>query len=184
MVSLEEASRQKTLPPHERSFGLIRLTRSWNKRLKKYGPLKARYWRNVPVSSELYMILTELKQKNFGSDEHGKFLLPHHSAWKEGDQAKVLRMFCREIGIPSVRFHTLRACFATHLITRGVPSTTVMKICGWKDLKTAERYIRLAGVGERGATEGLDFIPNDQGIMEKVVSLYHYREANGNNPVL
>lgn len=184
LVSLEEANRQKTLPSHERNYGLIRLTRSWNKRLKKYGPLKARYWRNVPVSSELYMILMELKQNNFGSDGHGQFLLPHLSAWKDGDQAKILRMFCCEIGIPSVRFHTLRACFATHLITRGVPSTTVMKICGWKDLKTAERYIRLAGVDERGATEGLDFIPNDQGIMEKVVSLYDYRNANGNNTTL
>jgi integrase len=180
LVSLEEASRQKTLPPHEKNFGLIRLTRSWNKRLKKYGPLKARYWRNVPVSSELYMILMELKQQNFGSDEHGQFFLPRFSTWKEGYQAKVLRAFCREIGIPTVRFHTLRACFATHLISRGVPSTTVMKICGWRDLKTAERYIRLAGVDERGATEGLDFIPNDQGIMEKVVNLYDYREANKN----
>lgn len=55
-----------------------------------------------------------------------------------------------------------------------------MKICGWKDLKTAERYIRLAGVDERGATEGLDFIPNDQGVMDKVVNLYDYREANNN----
>lgn len=180
LVSLEEAQRQRALPTHERNFGLIRLTRSWNKKLKKYGPLKARYWRNVPVSSELYMILMEQKQHNYGSDEHGQFVLPHFSHWKEGYQAKVLRAFCREIGIPPVRFHTLRACFATHLISRGIPSTTVMKICGWRDLKTAERYIRLAGVDERGATEGLDFIPNDQGIMEKVVSLYDYREANKN----
>jgi len=180
LVSLEEAHRQKTLPPHERNFGLIRLTRSWNSRTGHYGPLKAKYWRNIPVSSELYMVLMELKQKSFGSDQHGQFLLPQFSLWKEGLQAKVLRAFCREIGIPAVRFHTLRACFATHLISRGVPSATVMKICGWKDLKTAERYIRLAGVDERGATEGLDFIPNDQGVMEKVVNLYDYREGNNN----
>ena len=54
----------------------------------------------------------------------------------------------------------------------------MMKICGWKDLKTAERYIRLAGVDERGATEGLDFMPNDQGVMEKVVNLYTFRQQN------
>jgi hypothetical protein len=53
-----------------------------------------------------------------------------------------------------------------------------MKICGWKELKTAERYIRLAGISERGATEVLDFVPNDQGIMEKVVSLYEYRSKS------
>ena len=178
LVSVEEANRQQGLPAHQKNYGLIRLTRSWNSRLNKFGPLKARYWRNLPVSSELYSVLMELKQKSFGSDEHGRFLLPRLSEWKEGEQAKVLRTFCREIGIPSVRFHTLRACFATHLISKGVPSVTVMKICGWKDLKTAERYIRLAGVDERGATEGLGFVPNDQGIMEKVVSLYGWRQQN------
>jgi hypothetical protein len=50
-----------------------------------------------------------------------------------------------------------------------------MKICGWRDLKTAERYIRLAGVDERGATEGLGFIPTDQGIMENVVEMYNFK---------
>lgn len=178
LVSLEEAHRQKNLPAHERNFGLIRLTRSWNSRFDSYGPLKARYWRNIPVSSELFGILYELKLQDFGSDEFGRFLLPRFPAWKEGEQAKILRAFCKEIGLPSIRFHTLRACFATHLISKGVPSVTVMKICGWKDLKTAERYIRLAGVDERGATEGLDFMPNDQGVMEKVVNLYTFRQQN------
>ena len=90
-------------------------------------------------------------------------------------------MFCKEVGIPSVRFHTLRACFATHLISRGVPSATVMKICGWRELKTAERYIRLAGINERGATEGLEFIPTEQGIMEKVVNMYDFRANRNKN---
>ena len=30
-----------------------------------------------------------------------------------------------------------------------------MKICGWKDLDTMARYIRLAGIDEDGATETL-----------------------------
>ena len=175
LIADEEVDKQLNLPPENRNFGLIRLTRAWNSRFKSNGPLKGRYWRNVPVSSELYWILRELMPQDFGSDEHGRFLLPRFSEWKEGEQAKVLRMFCLEIGIPSVRFHTLRACFATHLISRGVPSATVMKICGWRELKTAERYIRLAGIDERGATEGLGFIPTDQGVMEKVVNMYDFQ---------
>ena len=109
-----------------------------------------------------------------------KYVLPRSWEWDKGLQARVLRRFCYLHGLPSVKFHTLRACFATQMLRSGVEAAKVMKICGWKDLKTAERYIRLAGVDERGATEGLDFIPNDQGIMEKVVSLYDYREANKN----
>jgi integrase len=181
LVSEEDAIKQMNLRPENRSFGLIRLTRAWNSRFKTHGPLKGRYWRNVPVSSELYWVLKKLMSVDYGNDQHGSFLLPRFSEWKEGEQAKVLRMFCTEIGIPSVRFHTLRACFATHLISKGVPSSTVMKICGWRELKTAERYIRLAGIDERGATEGLGFVPSEQGALEKVVSLYDFRAKRAND---
>ena len=46
-----------------------------------------------------------------------------------------------------------------------------MKICGWRDLKTMQRYIRLAGIDEAGATEVLRFILTEEAVMEKVVSL-------------
>jgi hypothetical protein len=36
-----------------------------------------------------------------------------------------------------------------------------MKICGWKDLKTLAVYLRLAGIDERGATEGLKLLPSN-----------------------
>jgi hypothetical protein len=35
-----------------------------------------------------------------------------------------------------------------------------MKICGWKDLKTMQRYIRLAGIEIDGATEVLKVLPS------------------------
>jgi integrase len=54
----------------------------------------------------------------------------------------------------------LRACFATQLIGSGVEPIKVMKICGWKDLKTMSYYLRLSGIDEKGATEGLNFLPN------------------------
>lgn len=34
-----------------------------------------------------------------------------------------------------------------------------MKVCGWKDLKTMERYIRLVGIDEKGVTDKLQFLP-------------------------
>lgn len=47
-----------------------------------------------------------------------------------------------------------------------------MKICGWKNLKTMEIYVRLAGVNEAGATECLEILLMEV-VMENVVSLYN-----------
>ena len=149
------------------------MRRNWNARIKAVGPTKAGYWRTVPVSSEFYWFLVhdrkieELKQDDY--------LLPHFSDWKSGYQAQILRGFCQANHLPSVRFHTLRACFATQLISIGVPATVVMKIAGWKDMKTMQRYIRLAGIDEAGATEGLHFIPTETAVMEKVVNMIDFK---------
>jgi len=41
-----------------------------------------------------------------------------------------------------------------------------------------QRYIRLAGVDEAGATEGLKFIPSEEVAMETVVNMYNYRRGD------
>ncbi len=46
-----------------------------------------------------------------------------------------------------------------------------MKICGWKDLKTMQRYIRLAGIEIEGATEKLRILPPRE-VMGRVVELF------------
>ena len=52
-----------------------------------------------------------------------------------------------------------------------------MKICGWKDMKTMQRYIRLAGVDEAGATEALSFIPTDEATMEQACKIFDYKSG-------
>jgi len=127
---------------------LITVQSSYNKRTKEFKSTKAGYWRTVPISSELSLLLQNLKR----SDE---FVLPRLEAWIQGQQAKVLKEFCRMIGLVEIKFHTLRACFATLLISDGVEPIKVMKVCGWQDLKTMARYVRLAGIEESGVTEKL-----------------------------
>lgn len=101
-----------------------------------------------------HYLLLELKSKS-----KNQFVLPRPIDWAHGYQAKVLRNFCISIGITPVRFHDLRVCFATQLLQNKVPPATVMKICGWKNLDTMGRYIRLAGIDECGATESLQILP-------------------------
>jgi integrase len=136
----------------------IKVERSFNFKVGEYKDTKAGYWRTVPVSSELRSLLLEIRKNS-----KNEFVLPRIDLWRDGKQAKILKLFCKSIGLPEIRFHTLRACFATQLIGTGVEPVKVMKICGWKDLKTLAVYLRLAGIDEKGATEGLSFLPKDEG---------------------
>ncbi|OFZ79433.1 MAG: hypothetical protein A2583_03030 [Bdellovibrionales bacterium RIFOXYD1_FULL_53_11] len=171
MVSEEIGRAQENLPADKRRYGMIRCTKTWNTRTKTIGPTKGGYWRSVPISGELYWLLREQRAKT-GNQER---VLPHFWEWDKGEQARVFRAFCLGAGLKSIKFHTLRACFATQLISDGVAPTRVMKIGGWKDIKTMQRYIRMAGIDEAGATEGLKFLPSDEAVMGHVVNLFDFR---------
>jgi integrase len=175
IVSPVQAEQEDLKPFNQRRYGVLRVQRSWNRRTREVGPTKAGYWRTVPVCSEFYWFL--VRRLNVGELKPEDYLLPRDWRWDKGEQARVLRAFCLGNALPQVKFHTLRACFATQLISSGIPATVVMKICGWKDLKTMQRYIRLAGIEEAGATEVLSFVPTDAAVMEKVVSLYDWKKT-------
>jgi integrase len=132
-----------------------------------------RDWRTVPISQELNMMLEVLgggsgktttfnisRRRGSGDDDGGgEYVLPRLTEWRQGRQARVLKQFCSSIGLLSIKFHTLRACFATQLISDGIEPIKVMKVSGWQDLKTMARYVRLAGIEELGITDNLRILP-------------------------
>lgn len=128
---------------------LINVNKSHNNRLNTIKSTKAGYWRQVPISDELAAVLKEQQQETSDAE----YIFPRFWQWERGLQAKVLRQFCYINGLPSIRFHTLRACFATQMLRVGIDPARVMKICGWKELKTMQHYVRLAGIEIQGATE-------------------------------
>lgn len=130
----------------------ISVSKSFNKRQKVVKETKAGYFRTVPINSDLYTLLKELEAIR-GKEEH---VLPRLKEWNHGYQARVLKSFCGHIGITKIKFHTLRACFATQLLQNGEAPIKVMMICGWKDMDTMARYVRLAGVDESGVTDCLN----------------------------
>ena len=90
---------------------------------------------------------------------------------KKGDQSRVIRQFCQGIGITSIRHHDLRATFITQLFAAGASIAEVQSIVGHVDLKTTQRYLRLAGVDVAGVTNKLDFVLPQERI-NNVVNLF------------
>lgn len=131
---------------------LISVTKQWTKK-DGVTPTKTGDNRVVPISQDLKGFLLELKQAQPNQD----FVLPHLVEWTHGEQAKVLKEFCKAIGITTVKFHDLRATFITNMLSQGVPLVKVMSIVGHKKMETTDIYLRLAGVDIKGATDALSY---------------------------
>jgi len=137
---------------------VISVTKSWST-TDGLGPTKSTKNRYIPISNELEMFLKNLKSQNLTTD--GKVLesLAH---WRSGEQAKIIKIFCREIGITPIKFHDLRATFITQMLLKGVPLAKVMTIVGHSTIKTTMRYLRLVAQDTQGATESLGImLPRD-----------------------
>lgn len=108
--------------------------------------------RIVEIPRPLVPLLQELQFHSAGID----FVLPRIREWDNGDQARILRLFLKSIGLPEIRFHDLRASWATLLLSKGVAPSKVMSMGGWKDMDTMMIYMRKAGIDIRDATACLD----------------------------
>ena len=152
----------------DRSERRLFLERKYSFDNKQIEGLKDHEWRQVPFNEELEGLLEELGVFTRGRDEH---VLPRITAWKNGETARILRAFCVEIGLPSICFHTLRACWATQLLRGGVQAVKVMAMGGWADLEVMQRYIRIAGIETTGATDCLSFEPKKKQRPARVLAL-------------
>ena len=132
--------------------------------------------RVVPISNELCSFLMELmkcggvketlwKWTNDQKSEKGlivldDLLLPRQSHAYFRQQGRILKAFCRSLGITEIRFHDLRASFITHMLSQGVAINVVMKIVGHNQMSTTDKYNRLAGVEIKGSTNKLGYLSN------------------------
>ncbi len=129
---------------------LIIIDTAWN-RVDGFKSTKSGDDRIIEIAPNLLIILKELKLKSSGN----QYVLPRIDKWTKGEQAKVLRLFLSSIKLPEIRFHDLRATWATIMLSKGVPPIKVMMMGGWSDLKTMQIYIRKAGINVKGITDRL-----------------------------
>lgn len=108
--------------------------------------------RIVEIPLSLLPLLNEMKLQSFDCE----YVLPRLSKWDKGEQARELRLFLKSLALPEIRFHDLRASWATMLLSNGVAASKVMAMGGWKDMDTMMIYMRKAGIDIQGATHVLD----------------------------
>lgn len=132
--------------------GTILVSSSWNKKDGFKDLTKSGVDRIIDIAPPLREILLALKLKSSDS----VFVLPRMAEWDDGRQAEMLRMFLMSVNLPVVRFHDLRASWATMLMGLGVEIAKVMKLGGWADIKTMMIYMRKAGIDVKGTLEGLN----------------------------
>ena len=126
--------------------------------------------RRIEIAQPLIPILRELKAHWIGSDH----VLPRSNKWDKGEQSRELRLFLQGIGMQPIRFHDLRASWATLLLSKGVEPIKVMKMGGWKDIDTMMIYARKAGVDIKGATDKLD-LQSDP--LAAVLKMAHFQSS-------
>jgi integrase len=131
---------------------LIHVRQSWNPR-DGFKCTKSGCDRIVQIAPQLKILLKELKILTGGQG----FVLPRLRKWEKGEQARELKLFLLGNKMTEVRFHDLRATWATVLLSKGVEPIKVMTMGGWKDLKTMMLYIRKAGIDTKGALDCLQF---------------------------
>jgi integrase len=120
--------------------------------------LKDREERVVAIPAYVIPILKEMKLRS-----KSDFVIEVDCyQWRDGGQAKVLRDFCREIGIKEVTHHQLRATHITLALIDGVPLGIVKENVGHAKLSTTDEYFRSAGINMKGQTDGLRIqVPQD-----------------------
>ena len=125
---------------------------SWNG-MNGFKETKSGDDRIVEIAESLLPLIEELQR-----NKTTEFVLPRIETWDQNEQARVLRAFLEEIKLPRIRFHDLRASWATVMLSKGVEPIKVMSMGGWRDLKTMQIYIRKSGINIQGITSGLNFL--------------------------
>lgn len=134
---------------------MISITKSFFSRLGCDKSTKTKVSRQVPINAALEALLKELKLKTASTG----YVLPRITSWRRGEAS---RSFCQALGLPEITFHATRACFAVQCLVGGVDIVTTMKFGGWKNVKSFQHYVRLAGVDIKGATDILNLIPETE----------------------
>ena len=103
------------------------------------------YWRSANPKPQTYLFPSK------GAQPNGDIPMTSKSIWDAVQQAAARAGLDKR-----VHPHTLRHCFATHLLESGADLRTIQLLLGHADLKTTSRYLHLSERHLRATTSPLD----------------------------
>ncbi|NMC61736.1 MAG: site-specific integrase [SAR324 cluster bacterium] len=109
--------------------------------------------RKVWINPPLHQILMELREETYAGPTSP--VLPYWREFASGEQGKPLKIICRSLGLPEIRYHDLRATGITLMLCKGEALPVVMKTAGHKRLSSTQVYLRLSGVETTGSTDSI-----------------------------
>lgn len=138
--------------------GNIRLERQVKPKEGEVPTLKDGEARTPPIPKSFIPLLTEAKKLSKGNE----VIDLNSRDWVTGNQSKVTKEFCREIGVTEVTYHQLRASFITNGLLEGISPAVMKEIVGHSKLSTTDGYFRASGADLLGKTDSLGVdVPND-----------------------
>jgi site-specific recombinase XerD len=85
------------------------------------------------------------------------------SPWTKEVLRAMLPRVCKRAGLRTIRWHSLRHSYASHLAMTGAHPREIQELGGWSTLAMVERYTHLTPARLRGAIERLEQTPHDAG---------------------
>ena len=131
-----------------------------------FGSPKNNRIRHLPISNELYAVLSARTKKTGLVFTNGGRPIPAVTSWE------ALQAICEAAGLQKVGWHSLRHTFASVLVASGVPMRAVQMLLGHSSIQMTERYSHLAPSSFHEAIAVLD---ND-----KRASFWNFGQPVGN----
>ena len=87
-----------------------------------------------------------------------QWVFPQHQRWRNAKSKEQGRHHLDPSLIQKATQHTLRHCFATHLLERGQDIRTIQELMGHRDLNTTMIYTHVVNRGPLGVSSPADLL--------------------------